>query len=60
MCKVKVIICIMFYKHIDGCKVTILIVYSDDIILTGNDFVEMENLKRQFAKEFEIKILGDL
>lgn len=50
----------MFYKHIDGCKVTILIVYLDDIILTGNDFVEMENLKRQFAKEFEIKILGDL
>ena len=60
MCKVKVIICIMFHKHIDGCKVTILIVYLDDIILTGNDFVEMENLKRQFAKEFEIKILGDL
>ena len=50
----------MFYKHsIDG-KIAILIVYVDDIILTGNDTIEIRNLKRILASEFEVKDLGFL
>lgn len=35
----------LFY-HRKGYKVTILIVYVDDIILTENDQIEMESIKR--------------
>jgi hypothetical protein len=37
-----------------------LIVYVDDIILPGNDGIEMERLKRNLAVDFEIKDLGPL
>ena len=50
----------MFYKHSREGKVTILIVYEDDIILTGDDNAELENLKKGLAKDFEIKDLGTL
>ena len=47
----------MFYKHsIDG-KIVILIVYVDDIILTGDNIDRMEKLKRVLAIEFEVKDL---
>lgn len=49
----------LFYRHKDG-KSTILIVYVDDIILTGNDTMEMKRLKTRLASEFEIKDLGSL
>lgn len=39
---------------------TILIVYIDDLILTSNDEIEMERLKRNLAADFEIKDLGPL
>ncbi|KAK2980345.1 hypothetical protein RJ640_009887 [Escallonia rubra] len=39
---------------------TILIDYVDDIILTGDDYEEMNRLKTILAKEFEIKDLGKL
>ncbi|KAF5467582.1 hypothetical protein F2P56_011820 [Juglans regia] len=50
----------MFYRHTGGDKVAILIVYVDDIILTGDDSNELERLKKILAKEFEIKDLGNL
>ena len=37
---------------------TILIVYVDDIILTWDDVVELDRLKKALAHEFEIKHLG--
>ncbi|KAK3019106.1 hypothetical protein RJ639_003788 [Escallonia herrerae] len=43
----------------DG-KIAILIVYVDDIILTGDDIAEMERLKQCLASKFEIKDLGSL
>jgi Reverse transcriptase (RNA-dependent DNA polymerase) len=35
-------------------------VYLDDIVLTGNDPVEMKRFKTSLVKEFEIKDLGEL
>ena len=57
--KAKVIIP-FFVKHSAGGKVTALIVYVDDIVLTGNDLEEMKLLKNYLAQEFEIKDLGNL
>ena len=49
----------MFYKHSREGKIAILIVYVDDIILTGDDNVEMERLKKKLANDFYIKDFGD-
>lgn len=49
----------LLYRHKDG-KSTILIVHANDIILKGNDTVEMTRLKTRLAAEFEIKDLGSL
>nr|CAN61409.1 hypothetical protein VITISV_035127 [Vitis vinifera] len=38
----------------------ILIVYVDDIILSGNDMEELQNLKKYLSEEFEVKDLGNL
>ncbi|GMP81639.1 hypothetical protein CsSME_00036279 [Camellia sinensis var. sinensis] len=50
----------IFYKHSKNNKIAILIVYVDDIILTGNDEAELAALKEKLAKEFHIKDLGAL
>jgi hypothetical protein len=50
----------MFYKHSEEGKIDILIVYVDDIILTGDDNVELERLKKKLDNDFEINDLGAL
>lgn len=41
-------------------KIAILIVYVDDIIITGNNLEEMERIKKHLAATFEMKDLGKL
>lgn len=50
----------LFVKRKSGGKMAILIVYVDDIILTGDDSEEILNLKKLLATKFEIKDLGIL
>ncbi|WVZ66205.1 hypothetical protein U9M48_015462 [Paspalum notatum var. saurae] len=40
--------------------VTILAVYVDDMIITGDDTLEIARLKSNLSKEFEVKDLGQL
>ena len=49
-----------WFKSTNEGKITVLMVYVDDLILTGNDHVEIEDLKKILAKEFEVKDLGAL
>lgn len=50
----------LFIKHSAAGGVTALIVYVDDIIVTGNDPLEKDSLQKKLAAEFEIKELGKL
>ena len=50
----------LFYKYAAADKIAILIIYVDDIIITGSDERELACLKRKLATEFEIKDLGQL
>ena len=49
----------LFLKHQRG-KVTTLVVYVDDIIITRDDTEEIAKLQKQLATEFEMKNLGGL
>lgn len=49
----------LFIKH-KGNKVTILIVYVDDMIITGDDEEEISRLQKALATNFEMKNLGRL
>lgn len=50
----------MFVKHSSEGKIAVLIVYVDDIVITEDDYREINNLKASLAGEFEIKDLGFL
>ena len=49
----------LFIKHKEG-KVTALIVYVNDMVLTGDDPCEMKALQEYLAANFEMKDLGQL
>ena len=49
----------LFFKHSQGGKLTVLLVYGD-IIITENDLIERQLLKKKLSAEFEIKDLGTL
>jgi Reverse transcriptase (RNA-dependent DNA polymerase) len=49
----------IFFKKTKG-KIAILIIYVDDMIITGDDSIEIEKLEKRLSKEFEMKILGGL
>jgi hypothetical protein len=49
---------LFFKRHND--KVTILVVYVDDIVITGDDDEEISRLKKALACSFEVKDLGYL
>ncbi|KAK0580519.1 hypothetical protein LWI29_002881 [Acer saccharum] len=50
----------LFIKHTNSGGVIALMIYVDDIIVTGNDEKEREALKQCLVREFEIKELGRL
>ena len=50
----------LFIKHSNDGKVALLIVYVDDIIITGSDKEEIQNLEKYLATSFDIKALGML
>ena len=50
----------LFIKHSDSRGVIALLVYVDDIVMTGNDEKERHTLKQCLTKEFEIKKLRRL
>ena len=50
----------MFVKHSAGNRTAILIVYVDDIIITGDDEDEIAKLKVKLGIEFVLKELGEM
>ncbi|XP_058745985.1 uncharacterized mitochondrial protein AtMg00810-like [Vicia villosa] len=50
----------LFTKFSHDGKLAALIVYVDDIVLTGDDTVEMTRVKEKLAVDFEIKDLGSM
>jgi hypothetical protein len=48
---------IVFYGH-SNQKITILAVYVDDIIITGDDVAEITRVKNCLSKAFEVKRSG--
>lgn len=48
---------ILFAKYFVNGKITTLIVYIDDIVVTGDDLEEIGKLKEKLKKEFQIKDL---
>ena len=43
----------------EGDKIVVIVLYIDDILITGNCNDKMVETKRQLAKEFKIKDLGE-
>ncbi len=49
----------LFLKKQHG-KITALIVYVDDMVVTRNDYEERKALQSYFSREFEVKDLSHL
>ena len=49
----------LFLKHQNN-YITTLLVYVDDIVLSGNNFTEIQNITHLLDNAFKIKDLGDL
>jgi len=47
-------------KHSQNGKLTLLLVYVDDMIIAGDDEIEKQNLKQRLPAQFEMKDLGKL
>lgn len=50
----------LLYKRSRNNKISILIVYVYDIIITCDDFEGMTDLKKWLSRDFEIKDLGEI
>ena len=48
-----------FFRRHAG-KIIIIIVYVDNIVLIGDEKIKLDNIKRRFARDFEMKDLGNL
>ena len=48
----------LFIKYFNLGEVTILIVYVDDIIITGDDHMERDKLRKRLSAESDIKKTG--
>jgi hypothetical protein len=49
----------VFYRHRGSC-ITILAIYVDGIVITGDDVEEIRSLKERLGRAFEVKDLGPL
>ena len=49
----------LFTRH-NNSSFTVLLIYVDDILLTGNDLTEIQCVKDCLLQQFRIKDLGDL
>lgn len=50
----------MFFQQFEDGTKTILIVYVNNIVLTEENLVEIESLKKGWAIEFKVKDLGQM
>ncbi|XP_068319168.1 uncharacterized protein [Pyrus communis] len=48
------------FTKVQGTSITVILIYVDDILITGNNIQQMEQLKAFLLKRFRIKDLGDL
>ena len=55
----RVIPIILFLKKKDG-RITCLVIYLDDLVITGNDAKEINELNGRLTLELEMKDLGNL
>ena len=51
--------CNLFVKA-QGSKLAIVLVYVNDLIITGDDVVEIHQIKANLSARFQMKALGEL